>query len=226
MKILRTGVVAMTLILLPALATPHPAQTNGNPTPDRGKANVAVFLYDGALLLDYGIAAEMFLAADFMRAFNVFTVARDSEVNLSIVGRAPVDYTLDDAPPADVIIVPGGPTWPQEAGKPETVSYLKSALDSGSVLFSICTGGMLLAKAGLLEERKATTNHQAAAMMKKVSPSTRVETEADYVDDGNVVTAAGAGTAIEATLHVVERLTTRAIADDLAKRYLDYPYRE
>lgn len=219
---IRHAALAVILSLTPTLVDSQVAQHVPRSQGGAGKTNVAVLLYDGALLLDYAIAAEMFLAADFMRAFHVYTVARQREVDLIILGKARVDYTLSEAPAPDVVIVPGGSNWMREAGMAETASYLQGVLDSGSVLFSVCTGGLLLAQAGFLEGRTATTNHQAVKMLQELSPSTQVLADANFVDDGNVITAAGAGTAIEATLHVIERFTGREIAEDLAQRYLNY----
>lgn len=203
------------------------AQTHSNShesQPGESKLNVAVLLYDGALLLDYGISAEMFLAADFMRKFHVFTVARDPEVAVSILGKTRVDYTFPNAPRADVIIVPGGPTWQTEGSNQKTQEFLRNALSDSTTLFSICTGAMLLGKAGLLENRHVTTNRQAVPALRSMVTSAKVADDRDFVDDGTIVSSAGAGTAIDATLHLIERLSNAKIARDLARRYLDYPH--
>jgi len=190
---------------------------------DEGRVNVAVFLYEGALLLDYGIAAEMFLAADFMRAFNVYTVSESGAVNISILGETQTDFTFENAPTADVVIVPGGPLWSQAGQDPEMAGFLSSQHEEGATLFSICTGALLLAQAGFLDGREATTLHAGIHMMETVSPTTIVR-EATFVDGGDIVTAAGSGTAIEATLALIARLGSPEIAEDLRNRYLDYPH--
>ena len=200
------------------------ATHNHQSEPSGDKVNVAVLIYDGALVLDYGIAAEMFLAADFMRRFHVYTVSRDPDVTLSIVGPMKADFIFENAPQPDVVIVPGGPMWPQAGSDGETQSFLKNAQGEGAILFSICTGAMVLGKAGLLDGRTVTTNHQAAKMLQKIVPTADVRADTNFVDDGSIVTSAGAGTAIEATLHLIERLTDSDVADDLGRRYLNYPH--
>lgn len=190
---------------------------------DGDRANIAVFLYDGALLLDYGISAEMFLAADFMRAFNVYTVSASGEASISILGAVQTDFTFANAPTADVVIVPGGPLWPKAGTDADSVSFLETQHEGGATLFSICTGALVLAQAGLLDGREATTLHAGLHMMEDISPTT-VAVEKDFVDGGDIVTAAGSGTAIEATLALIERLSTPEIAADLRERYLDYPH--
>jgi len=188
-----------------------------------GDITVAVLLYDGALVLDYGIAAEMFLAADYMRAFNVYTVSETGSANISILGATTTLHTFDDAPTPDIVIVPGGPLWQQAGNDPEVIAFLEHAQDEGAVLYSVCTGALLLAEAGFLDGREATTLHGAGAMIPQLAEgATYVDTT--YVDSGNVVTAAGAGTAIETTLHMVRRFAGDDVANDLRDRYLNYPH--
>ncbi len=189
------------------------------------RLNVAVLLYDGALLLDYGVAAEMFLAADFMEAFNVYTVSDDDVLDLTIVGKVKADYSLDEAPEADIVIVPGGMGWFTEAGNERTIAYLKSSLKNDAVLFAVCTGSLLLAKAGLLKSRKATTNIQGIKMLSQLDSSIQIVENQKFVDTGNILTTAGSGCAIEATLYLVEKVTGAPVAQDLALRYLDYHYK-
>ena len=188
------------------------------------KFKVAVLIYDGALLLDYGIAAEMFLAANGMNSFEVFTVSAKESANLSIVGKVKPNYSFENVPAADIVVVPGGMFWPQEGERPQTIEFLKKAQSNGAVLFSVCTGSLLLAKAGLLKGKEATTNNQALQMLNQIDPSIVAVRNRKYVDAGNILTSAGSGSSIEATLYLIEKFTDPAVAKDLAKRYLDYPY--
>lgn len=188
---------------------------------DGSKLNVAVFLYDGALTLDYGIAAEMFQAAAGMTAFSVFTISEEGMAAVNIFGDTETDFTFSNAPDADVIIIPGGPYWMQTGQDEDVIDYFEAQQKKGAILFSICSGGLLLAQTGLLENRNATTVHFAHHMMESISPTTNIR-KSVFVDDGNIVTSAGAGTAMESTLAVIERLTTPEIARDLSERYLDY----
>ena len=211
-------------LLMAGIPANSSAGNDSNSNNQHNKIKVAVSIYNGALILDYGIEAEMLLAADFMRRFNVYTVGRDSMVTLSIVVTFSPDYSIADAPAPDVIIIPGGPRWKQEAEEKEIIEFLRKSHEDGAVLYSICTGSLLLAKADLLEKRKATTNHQALQVLKKLSPSTKVIEEKDYVDDGDIITTAGAGTAIDATLHLIERMADSTISMDMSRRYLNYRY--
>ena len=199
-------------------------EVSGLAEKESDKFKVAVLIYDGALLLDYGIAAEMFLAANGMKSFEVFTVPAIESPSLSIVGKVEPNYSFENVPEADIVIVPGGMFWSQESEKPQTIEFLKKAQSNGAILFSVCTGSLLLAKAGLLQGKKATTNIQAIQMLNQIDPSIIVVKNRKYVDAGNILTSVGSGSSIEATLYLIERFTDSTVAKDLATRYLDYPY--
>jgi len=215
-------ILAAIAVTLSVTAAPVTTQES-HPVGSHDGIPVAVFLYDGALLMDYGIAAEMFMAANSMRSFRVYTVARKKTVDVNLLGTTTVDYMLENAPVPKVVVVPGGPQWAAEAGEADTVAYLVRVQKEGAILFSVCSGGLLLAKAGLLDGRRATTHHGAIHMMRKLAPDAR-PTEDSFVDDGNLLTAAGPGTAMDATLYLVARLTTDKIAADLSSSYLNYPH--
>ena len=228
------GVLALLILGGPAAAEQDARQVDSmkhmkhmeqTPQMMKGPADgipIAVLLYEGALLLDYGIAAEMFQAANGMQSFRVYTVSRKRELSASIVGAVQADYTFDDVPTPRVIIVPGGPLWPREAEESETVEFLKNAQEEGAILFSVCSGAMLLGKAGFLDGRRVVTIHDGIPMLRQVAPKAQIAAKEWFVDDGNVVTTAGSGTAMEATLHLIQRLTSEKIANELAGRYLDY----
>lgn len=184
---------------------------------------VQILIYNSAPILGYGIAVEMFLAADFMHAFSVSTVGSLEENYVSILGSVRTVYSLENAPPVDVVIVPGGPFHQQVGRDLEIQAYLRNALDDGATIYSICTGALLLASAALLEQSQATTLHVATGALRQLSPSTLVEDEVLFVDYRNILACSGAGASIEATLHLIERMTFPEIAEDLRIRYLNYP---
>ena len=189
---------------------------------EKQKIRVAVLLYDGALLLDYGISAEMFLAADLMRAYQVETIATSPSVRVSILGDIEVDRVLRNSEIPDIVIVPGGPGWQQAADDPDIRQFISDVAAKGGTVLSICTGSLLLAKAGLLEGRAATTNLPAIGMLNRFDPSIKAISDQGFVRDGSWVSTVGSGTAIDATLAVIEETAGAAIARDLASRYLGY----
>ena len=101
----------------------------------------------------------------------------------------------------------------------EILNQLKKNVD---IIASVCSGSLLLAKAGLLEKRKATTHWGALKLLKKISPSTTVITGNKYVFD-KYYTSAGVATGIDMSLHIIENLYGKIIAKNTAK-YIEYKY--
>jgi putative intracellular protease/amidase/YHS domain-containing protein len=187
----------------------------------RPRKTVAVFVHDGVELLDFAGPGEVFAAAESGRAFKVVTVAADprpvtSQGFLKVIPT----YSFADCPKADVLVLPGGAT--DEALKdPRLVGWVKKAAGEAEVTLSVCTGAFILAKAGLLDGKAATTHWGAIAELRKEYPKVTVHADRRWVDNGKVVTAAGVSAGIDASLHVVERLLGKDAADETA-RYMEY----
>ncbi|PID03760.1 AraC family transcriptional regulator [Sporosarcina sp. P2] len=127
------------------------------------------------------------------------------------------DFSFQNAPDFDVIVVPGGPL-----GAIITVQENQSIINwiasygKEKLVISVCTGAFFLAKAGLLQERSATTNKAALSFLEKSYPDINVVKEVKYVDQGNVVTAAGISAGINMTLHVVKKLFDESMSNRTA----------
>ncbi len=113
-----------------------------------GERNVAVFLYDGVELLDFGGPGEVFAATD---GFNVYTVAAttDPVVSQGFLRVTP-EHTIDDSPSPDILILPGGATGGPLRDE-KVIEWIRAGADDLEVALSVCTGAFLLAKAGLLD---------------------------------------------------------------------------
>jgi putative intracellular protease/amidase len=101
------------------------------------------------------------------------------------------DYGFPDCPPLDVLLVPGGPGTRQEVDNPVLIDWLATRGADAEIISSVCTGAALLARAGLLDGRAATTNKQAFAWVTEQGPRVRWVRRARWVDDGRVVTSSG-----------------------------------
>lgn len=198
---------------------------DGGPTPAGERLQVAVLLYDHALLLDWAIPAEILRAAGHGEVFSVYTVTEDGEPIASMLpATVAVDHSLADAPPPDVVLVPGG-NWVAMRGRHAVHDWLWRARNEGSIIMSICTGAYVLAEVGLLNGRESTSLHSQLELLRKLAPMTTVRADLPFVADDGVVTSAGAATAIDAALWVVEELAGKEVADTLAAQYLDYERR-
>ena len=122
---------------------------------------------------------------------------------------------LASAPPIDILVVPGGFGTRPLLDNPTVVDEIRRLAE---LVASVCTGALLLAKAGLLEGRRATTHWGALDLLRSLA---RVDVVRDcrFVDDG-VMTSAGVSAGIDLSLAIVERLSGKSVADDTA-RYMD-----
>jgi transcriptional regulator GlxA family with amidase domain len=185
--------------------------------------NVAIFIYDGVEILDFGGPGEVFAAAwdSEGHAFHVYTVAADPEPILSqgFVTVTP-EYTIANCPPPDIIVLPGGDQR-QSSADPRVISWIQEASKQAEVVMSVCTGAMLLSRAGLLDGKEATTWHGAIERLQQATPAATIHAGTRFVDNGQIVTTAGVSAGIDGALHVVARLLGMDSALGAA-RYMEY----
>lgn len=126
---------------------------------------------------------------------------------------------------ADTIVIPG---WrsPDETPPPALLAGLRRAFERGARLCSICSGVFVLAAAGVLDGRRATTHWKYVATLAARYPRIRVEPNALYVDEGRVLTSAGSAAGLDMLLHVVRRDFGARIANQVAQRLVIAPHRE
>jgi len=186
--------------------------------------NVGIFLFDDVEVLDFAGPFQVFTTAQRVahpdRPFETFTVAADNAVQAR--GGLPIvaNYTFGREPHIDVLIVPGGVVT-NELGKPAVIEWIAAHAASAQVTASVCTGAFLLAKAGLLAGKMATTHWEDIDDFRKSFPAVTVDAEARFVDEGRIVTSAGISAGMDMSLHLVERLAGEALARRTA-RQMDY----
>jgi transcriptional regulator GlxA family with amidase domain len=129
-------------------------------------------------------------------------------------------YTFADCPRSDVVVVPGGSIGSVAKDKRVT-DWLVRASKEAEITLSICTGSFVLARAGLLDGKEATTHWSAIKTLRSQFPKTTVRDDKRVVDSGKVVTTAGVSAGIDGALHVVDRLSGRAKARETA-HYMEY----
>jgi transcriptional regulator GlxA family with amidase domain len=103
------------------------------------------------------------------------------------------------------------------------VEWIRRASTKAELVLSVCTGALLLAKAGLLDGLEATTHHGAIDLLRQVAPKTMVHADRRFVDNGRVACSAGIAAGIDMSLHVVARLLGRELAEQTA-RQMEYPW--
>ena len=153
-------------------------------------------------------------------------VAEQAEVVVATGGLKVVpDHALDDCPSLDVLVVPGGWGTRKEMSNDRLIAWIAGRPSRVTTLASVCTGALLLAKAGLLDGRRATTHWKALELMRELFPAVTVVGDRHVVEDGEVITSAGISAGIDLSLRVVARQHGEAIARATA-RHMEYPYPE
>ncbi|KOG37478.1 helix-turn-helix domain-containing protein [Streptomyces decoyicus] len=136
-----------------------------------------------------------------------------------------VEHSLEALREADTVIVPG---WqpPGTAVEPDVLDALRAAHGRGARLAAICTGAFVLARAGLLDGRRATTHWRRTAQLAAAFPKVSVDADVLYVDHGDVATSAGSGAGIDLCLHLVRADHGAAYAAQVARSMVLPPHRE
>ena len=158
--------------------------------------------------------------------FNVFLVAETKSPVVTAGGMKVLpDYALDDCPPLDILVVPGGWGTRAEMNNERLLGWIAERAKQVEILASVCTGALLLGKAGLLEGKRATTHWRSLDWMEELFPKTRVERYRHFVEDGALFTSAGISAGIDMALKIVARHYGEAIARATAKQ-MEYPFPE
>jgi transcriptional regulator GlxA family with amidase domain len=140
--------------------------------------------------------------------------------------RIETDHGLDEIVTADTVLVPACPRAAQMTPPSDLLDALRAAHARGARIASICTGAYLLAAAGLLDGRRATTHWMNAPDFAWRYPQVKVDPGVLYVDEGDVLTSAGTGASIDLCLHMVRLDHGAAVANEVARRMVVPPHRE
>jgi transcriptional regulator GlxA family with amidase domain len=199
--------------------------------------NVAVLIFPDVDILDFCGPFEVFAVAARWgdpKPFNVYTIAENPEPLLTRGGLNVIPtYTLDTCPRPDLLVVPGGLGSRKAMVNPKIIGWIQqwaqqsaireSPHEGREMLLSVCTGALILGKAGLLDGLKAATHHLSLEELAEAAPNTEIIQGVRYVDNGRLITSAGISAGIDMSLHVVARLLGEAHAQRTAKQ-LEYEW--
>ncbi|MBK8269959.1 MAG: DJ-1/PfpI family protein [Planctomycetes bacterium] len=187
--------------------------------------NVAILVWEGVEVLDFAGPAEVFAATRAFgeSPFNVYLVSPTAgPVTSQGFIKLTANYTIDDCPTPDVMVIPGGGTGAL-LGDGKVLQWVKSVSLDAEMTMSVCTGAMVLAKCGILDDISATTWHGAIDNLKAAAPNTTVFSARRIVDSGDIITTAGVSAGIDGALHVVKGMLGEDIARKTAK-YMEYEW--
>ena len=191
-----------------------------------GKLKVAVVIYNGIEVVDMSGPIDVFTKTNRIHdRYYVYTVAATDSIvytekcTLSLIPQ----YSIRDCPQPDIVVLPGCPPDVEEALLADTtfantvLAWIKKlGGDSSIEVMSVCTGGVLLGKTGLLDGRTATTHYLALEQMQQLYPKIHVVGGVRFVDDKNTISTAGITSGIDGALHLIEKNEGKVVADSVA----------
>ena len=186
---------------------------------------IGVALFDGAEELDWAGPWEV-LASWATQwpddGVEIFTLAREERPVECAKGLRVIPHrTWATAPPLDVLVYPGGFGTRAQLGDEEVRGWLRGLAGGGTLVASVCTGALVLADAGLLDGRAATTHWRSLELLPTLGREIEVRPHDRFVDTGDVITAAGVSAGIDMALHLVARLHSPERAREV-RRYIQY----
>lgn len=195
---------------------------------------IGIFVFDDVELLDLAGPYEVFTCASRVQLrlhpgaespFKVLTIGQCAAPTRARAGLGVLpDASFASHPAIDVLIVPGGVVT-AELEKPAVIDWITRTALTSELITSVCTGALLLAKAGLLNDKQATTHWEDMDDLQSMFPAVKVQRGRRWVRDGNTVTSGGISAGIDMSLHLVEALVSRDLALRTAHQ-MEYAWNE
>lgn len=183
---------------------PEPNQQVQSPPVAPGRKLVGVVLYPGYEVLDVFGPVEMWA---YVPDFQVVMISQDGGAVRSAQGVSTLaDYSFENAPQLDIMMVPGGNGTYTELNNQVFLDFIRKQDEKTTLTTSVCTGSALLAKAGLLKGRKATSNKNFFSLAVQQDPSVNWQGKARWVEDGKYITSSGVSAGTDMALGLVAKL--------------------
>ena len=171
---------------------------------------IGIFLFDDAEELDWVGPWEVLRSWQLAHpedGASVITLAETEGVIACAKGMLVLpDHTWDTAPPLDVLVYPGGRGTRPQIGDTTIGRWVKELAAAGTLMTSVCTGSLVFADNGLLDDGPATTHWEALGLLGRLGVNIEVRAHDRFVDRGDVITASGVSAGIDMALHLVARL--------------------
>ena len=190
------------------------------------RLSIGIALFDGAEELDWAGPWEVlsywsrFKPEDNVQ---VFTVARDNSRPIECAKglRVLADHSWESAPEIDVLVYPGGMGTRAQVGDDDLRAWVRLVHERARLTTSVCTGALILADAGLLKGRPATTHWDNFDELLAIDDSIDARRDARFVDEGDIITSAGVSAGIDMALYLIIRLHSEDRAREI-KRGIQY----
>lgn len=184
--------------------------------------NIGIFVYRDAEVLDFSGPFEVFSTASRLcgteNPFSVFLIAESSEVVAARAGYKVVpDYSVDNHPPLDVLIVSGG-VHTREMTNEKVLAWVKRQAESVKLTATVCTGIFILAKAVESLSCRVTTHWEDIMDLKVMFSRLDVLQGVRWVDEGSIVSSGGISAGIDMSLHLMSKLHSENLAQRTARQ--------
>jgi transcriptional regulator GlxA family with amidase domain len=189
---------------------------------------VGILIFDDVEVLDFCGPFEVFATTalpgadrldEAARPFRVITIAERPGIVRCTGGMlVQPHHTIEDHPPLDILVVPGGWGTRREANNDRLLDWIAAQNARTELTTSVCTGAFLLAARGILDGLPATTHWASIERLRTTHPAVEVREEVRFVDNGRVLTSAGISAGIDMALHVVGRLLGEDVARATARQ--------
>jgi len=188
------------------------------------KWNVGILLFNEVEVLDFAGPFEVFsittLPEQLEKPFHIHVISTNGQIVQARNGLLVTpQYSINDAPKLDILIIPGGYGAEEiEIHNEKAIDWIREQANKVSLLASVCTGAFLIAKAGLLDGKKATTHWMDIERLEREYPQINVQRGVKYVDEGSIITAAGISAGLNMSFYIIKKLLGTDVAKVTAKR--------
>jgi transcriptional regulator GlxA family with amidase domain len=193
------------------------------------RLNVGIFIFNDVEVLDFTGPFEVFAVTDELARhtlFHTYTVAElPGAVRARNGLRVVPDHTFESAPTPDILVIPGGFGTRPLLNRAVVIEWVRQQSRKAQFTVSVCTGALVLAKAGLLDGLSATTHFEQLDLLRDLAPKATVQPDRRFVDNGTILTSAGISAGIDVSLHLVSRLQGKETAAKVAA-YMEYHWRD
>jgi len=182
--------------------------------------NIGILIFDDVEVLDFCGPLETFSVINDVSDYqvNTFTISKNSELiharsNLIVKSN----YSFSRHPNLDILIVPGGAGTRKILSDEETLKWIYVQYMDIRHLISVCTGALILAKLGLLLNKKATTHHTCFHLLEEIDPTVNIIKNERFVDEDKIVTSGGISAGIDVSFYMIEKLWDKDLAVSVAR---------
>ncbi len=195
-------------------------------TADSTQKLIGIFVFDDVEVLDFAGPFETFsvTGSPGPHPFRAILISEHEEAKVVTARHGftvIANYSFETHPPLWGLLVPGGLGTRKLLDNVRISDWIKSQHQQSTITMSVCTGALLLASAGILQNLSATTHHRAVEELESIDATIRVQTAVKWVDNGKVITSAGISAGIDMSYHVIARFLGMEAAIKTAA-YMEY----